>query len=124
MDLLRRRSLLAAAALVPLAPALAAPAIVDLDSPGALARLRAERPEQFSKVMELLRDAERMPENKVEGWIRTRYDADSVHLGRHAAGLLSAQAPPVVLAGEGFVRRDDRRGLAAGHDRSGPVARP
>lgn len=90
MDLLRRRSLLAAAALVPLVPALAAPAIVDLDSPGALARLRAERPEQFSRVMELLRDAERMPENKVEGWIRTRYNADSVHLG----DMLLVSYPP------------------------------
>ena len=90
MDRLRRRALLAAAVLVPLAPALAAPAVVDLDSPGALARLRAERPEQFSKVMELLRDAERMPEKQVEGWIRTHYDVDSVHLGH----MLLVSYPP------------------------------
>ena len=90
MDLLSRRSFLAAAALVPLAPALAAPAVVDLDSPGALARLRAERPEQFSRVTELLRDAERMPETQVEGWLRTRYNADAVHLGQ----MLLVSYPP------------------------------
>ena len=90
MDLRRRRALVAIAALAPLARSLAVPAVVDLDSPQALVRLRAERPAHFEKVTALLRDAERMPEKQVEGWIRTRYAADSVQLG----SMLLVSHPP------------------------------
>jgi len=90
MDLLRRRHVIALGALAPLVPALAAPLVVDLDSPGALARLRSEQPARYEKVMALLRDAERLPETQVEGWIRTRYDADAVRLGQ----MLLVSYPP------------------------------
>ena len=90
MARLHRRAILAAAALAPWTPALAAPSVVDLDSPQALARLRSERPQHYEKVIALLRDAERMPEKQVEGWIRTRYDADAVHLG----AMLLVSHPP------------------------------
>jgi hypothetical protein len=82
MNLPNRRHVLALGALAPLAPALAAPLVVDLDAPGALARLRSEQPARYEKVAALLRDAERLPETQVEGWIRTRYDADAVQLGQ------------------------------------------
>jgi len=90
MELLGRRSFLASTALAALPPGFAAPLVVDLDSPGVLARMRAERPAQFSKVTALLRDAEQMPEKQVEGWVRTRYNADSVHLGQ----MLLVSYPP------------------------------
>ena len=94
MDLLHRRHLLALGALAPLAvslaPALAAPLVVDLDAPGALARLRSEQPARYEKVTALLHDAERLPEQQVEGWVRTRYDADAVHLG----SMLLVSYPP------------------------------
>ena len=90
MDLLNRRHVLALGALAPLAPALAAPLVVDLDAPGALARLRSEQPARYEKVTALLRDAERLPEKQVEGWIRTRYDADAVQLGQ----MLLVSYPP------------------------------
>jgi hypothetical protein len=90
MEPIRRRTFVAAAALAPLASALAAPTVVDLDSPQAMARLRSERPAHFEKVTALLRDAERMPERQVEGWIRTRYDADAVRLG----SMLLVSYPP------------------------------
>lgn len=91
-----RRRLLAAALFAPLAPALAAPpAVVDLDAPQALARLRRERPAHYEKVTALLRDAERLPEQQVEGWLRTRYDADAVRLG---AMLLVSDPPKRRLA--------------------------
>jgi hypothetical protein len=64
--------------------------VVDLDAPQALARLRRERPAHYEKVTALLRDAERMPEHQVEGWIRTRYDADAVKLG----AMLLVSYPP------------------------------
>ena len=89
MDRLRRRAFLAAAVL-PLAQALAAPPVVDLDSPQALARLRSERPAHYEKVTALLRDAEQMPERQLEGWIRARYDAEAVQLGR----MLLVSHPP------------------------------
>lgn len=38
----------------------------------------------------ILRDAERLPEQRVEGWIRTTYRADSVHLSQ----LLLVSYPP------------------------------
>ena len=83
---------LAATALVPLAPALAAPPVVDLDSPrraGAAAQRSGRR--RLQKVIgRCWRDAERMPEKQVEGWIRTRYDADAVHLG----SMLLVSYPP------------------------------
>ena len=90
MDLVRRRRFVAFAALAPLAPALAVPLVVDLDAPGALARLRSEQPARYEKVLALLRDAERLPEKQVEGWIRTRYAAESVQLGQ----MLLVSYPP------------------------------
>ena len=64
--------------------------IVDLDAPGALARLQEERPAQYGTVASILRDAERLPEQRVEGWIRTTYHAESVRLGQ----LLLVSYPP------------------------------
>ena len=90
MDLLDRRHFLALGVLAPLAPALAAPLVVDLDAPGALARLRSEQPGRYEKVAAILRDAERLPEAQVEGWIRTRHDADAVQLG----SMLLVSYPP------------------------------
>jgi hypothetical protein len=90
VNLIHRRAFLAATTLLPLAPALAAAPAVDLDSPQALARLRSERPAHYEKVIALLRDAERMPEKQLEGWIRTRYDADAVQLG----SMLLVSYPP------------------------------
>jgi hypothetical protein len=86
----RRRALVLAAALAPIAPALATPLVVDLDAPGALERLRSEQPARYEKVTALLRDAERLPEQQVEGWVRTRHDADAVRLGH----LLLVSYPP------------------------------
>lgn len=60
----------------------AAATTVDLDAPGALARLEKERPAQYGRVANILRDAERLPEQRVEGWISTTYHADSVRLGQ------------------------------------------
>ena len=90
MNLLHRRAFVAATTLVSLAPAFAATSTVDLDSPQALAQLRSERPAHYEKVIALLRDAERMPEKQVEGWIRTHYDADAVQLG----SMLLVSYPP------------------------------
>jgi hypothetical protein len=93
MNVHRRRALVLAATLAPLAPiapALATPLVVDLDAPGALERLRSEQPARYEKVTALLRDAERLPEQQVEGWVRTRYDADAVRLGH----LLLVSYPP------------------------------
>lgn len=90
MDLLDRRHFLALGALAPLAPTLAAPLVVDLDAPGALARLRSEQPERYAKVAAVLRDAERLPETQVEGWLRTRHEAEAVHLG----SMLLVSYPP------------------------------
>jgi hypothetical protein len=93
MNVHRRRALVLAATLAPLAPiapALATPLVVDLDAAGALERLRSEQPARYEKVTALLRDAERLPERQVEGWVRTRYDADAVRLGH----LLLVSYPP------------------------------
>jgi hypothetical protein len=92
MDPVRRRRFVVLAALAPLAPvpALAAPLVVDLDVPGALARLKGDQPARYERVMALLRDAQRLPEKQVEGWIRTRYDADAVQLGQ----MLLVSYPP------------------------------
>ena len=68
----------------------AATTIVDLDSPGALAKLRTEQPAQYATVTNILRDAERLPEQRVEGWIRTAYPARSVRLDQ----LLLVSYPP------------------------------
>ena len=86
----RRRALVVAAALAPIAPTLATPLVVDLDAPGALERLRSEQPARYEKVTALLRDAERLPEQQVEGWVRTRHDADAVRLGT----MLLVSYPP------------------------------
>ena len=89
MKLLRRRCLVAAGALAPFVAALAAPAIVDLDVPAVREGLREQQPERYAKVMALLEDAQRMPDKQVEGWLRTRHNADSVQLG-----LLLVSLPP------------------------------
>ena len=68
----------------------AAATTVDLDAPGALARLQEEQPAQYGTVASILRDAERLPEQRVEGWIRTTYHAESVHLGQ----ILLVSYPP------------------------------
>jgi hypothetical protein len=67
-----------------------AASVVDLDSPAAVERLQKEHPSQYDTVIRILRDAERLPEQRVEGWIRATYPAESVHLGQ----LLLVSYPP------------------------------
>ena len=81
---------LALAALLAL-PALSAGApVIDLDAAGALAKLQVEQPRHFETVVRILRDAERLPEGAVPGWLRASYDAREAAFGP----TLLASYPP------------------------------
>ena len=81
---------LALSALVIAFPAGADPVVIDLDAAGALRRLEAARPDQYPIVRRILRDAERLPQPQVAGYLHTAYDASDVSL----SSVLLVSLPP------------------------------
>lgn len=63
-------------------PAFAAPPTIDLDRPSALQAVREHSPADYEKVVDILRDAARLPPGRAEGWLRTAYGAELVSLDR------------------------------------------
>jgi hypothetical protein len=56
----------------------AAPGIVrqvDLDTPGALARVQQDNPAHFRAISEILREAPYRKPQALSGWVRTAFDA-------------------------------------------------
>ena len=51
---------------------------IDLDRPGALARLQHDNPAHFAKVEKILAEAPRRPFPSVSGWVRTEFNAKDV----------------------------------------------
>ena len=81
---------LALSALLIASPAGADPAFIDLDAAGALQSLETTRPDQHDIVRRILRDAERLPQPQVAGYLHTAYDASDVSL----SSLLLVSYPP------------------------------
>jgi hypothetical protein len=48
---------------------------VDLDTPGALARVQHDNPAHFRAIRTILRDAPRIKPQMLAGWVRTAFDA-------------------------------------------------
>lgn len=84
------RSIAAALMALALTQNLAAASVVDLDDAAALARLAAERPEHYGKVVRILHDAQRLPEKEVVGYLRTSHQTDDAAL---APTLLTSYPP-------------------------------
>ncbi len=80
----------AIAAVFTSASAIADSQVIDLDQPGSLQDLRQQRAADYQKVIRILQAAERLPSKQVEGWVRTAYGAESVHLSQ----LLLVSYPP------------------------------
>jgi len=81
MNRSRYLMLIALIGIASISAAYSSPAIIDLDNPGALDKLQAERPEHFQKVIGILQDEQRLPEKEVVGWLRTNYQTESAAFG-------------------------------------------
>ena len=57
------------------------PAAVDLDHPGALDRLRAENPEHFRKISEILMGLKTRTNSEAASWAKVKFDAQEFQLG-------------------------------------------
>lgn len=83
-------ALLASAALFINVNAAPGPAgFVDLDAPGALARLRHDHPEHVEAVTRILREAPQRRPQALAGWVRTAFDARMA-----SAMLIKTSYPP------------------------------
>ena len=51
---------------------------IDLGQPGALQALERDNPAHFAKVSAILREVPRLDPPTVEGWMRTRFDAQEI----------------------------------------------
>ena len=65
---------------------------VFLDAPGALEALERENPAHFAKVQRILEEAPRLPSPKVQGWIRSEFNARDVTAPLLIRTSLPAQA--------------------------------
>lgn len=57
------------------------PASVDLDSVGALERLRSQNPEHFRKISEILSGLATRSQTEAASWVRVKYDVKEFELG-------------------------------------------
>lgn len=62
---------------------------VDLDTPGALARVQREHPEHVRAITEILREAPHQRPQALSGWVRTAFDAKMA-----SAMLIKTSYPP------------------------------
>ena len=51
---------------------------LDLNRPGAMEALERENPAHYAKVEQILAEVQRHPAESVPGWMKTKFDADSV----------------------------------------------
>ena len=66
------------------------PRAVDLDAPGALRALQRDRPDDYAKVVKILREAPDQPPEHAPQWMRARFDARDAGYG----SLLKTSYPP------------------------------
>ena len=62
---------------------------VDLDTPGALARVQRDHPEHVRAITEILREAPHQRPQALSGWVRTAFDARMA-----SAMLIKTSYPP------------------------------
>jgi hypothetical protein len=71
-------------------PALATPAIVDLDTPGVLDSLARSNPVHYDKVQRIVAGIRSKPDREVSEWLRVSFDAKDVQY----VALLMVSHPP------------------------------
>jgi hypothetical protein len=71
-------------------PALAAPAIVDLDAPGVLGTLARTNPVHYDKVQRIVAGIKSKSDSEVNEWLRVSFDAKDVQY----VALLMVSYPP------------------------------